>query len=177
MRYAYVLMIALILSLIACSDTDIPDIELPDSVEFGMTEVYLNGERYTVNTEFFHDTINEQLLFVFRQGDSSVLNHLGFSFISVSEGRYIVHTKRELYLGAKTSFRQAVDNEFDGWVYRLKNVDQGYFEIFKLDQENTRVEGSFKVEFELDSKNGFKDTGLPENIKFQGVFHADYMPG
>ncbi len=172
-----ILLVLSVIILYSCGDQEIPDIDILESVELGNTEIYLNGERYEIFTEFFHDTINEQLVFNFRQGDFELSNDLGFSFLPVSEGTYIVHTQRELYLGAKTSFRQTVNSEFDGWIYELKNADNGFFEVSVLDEENTVVEGKFKVEFEVDSKNGFEDTGLPEKIKFQGVFHENYIKG
>ena len=165
----------LITTLFACQDQEISDIEISNSVELGKSEVYLNGERYENFTEFFHDTINDQLLFAFRKGDESLLNSLSFSFLPVSEGEYIVHNTFELYLGAQSYFGQTVNSEFDGWVYKLINAENGFFEISKLDQENMIIEGDFKVEFEVESKNGFGDTGLPDKVKFQSVFHENYI--
>jgi hypothetical protein len=162
-------------ALCACGDQEIPEIEISNSVELGKSEVYLNGEQYENYTEFFHDTINDQLLFGFRQGEESLLNSLSFSFLPVSEGEYIVHNTFELYLGAQSYFGQTVNSEFDGWVYKLINAENGFFEISKLDQENMIIEGNFKVEFEIGSKNGYEDTGLPEKVKFQGVFHENYI--
>jgi len=166
-----------VLFLYSCGDQEIADIKILDSVELGKTEVFLNGDSYENFSDIFHDTINEQLLFIFRQGDQTLLNSLSFSFLPVSEGEYIVHNTFELYLGAQCYFGQTVDSEFDGWIYKLINADGGFFEISRLDQENAIIEGTFKVEFEVESKNGFGDTGLPDRVKFQGVFHENYIKG
>ena len=125
---------------------------------------------------FVEDTVNNVFTLAFRNSvDQSYLNDLGFSLLPVEVGDYPVHDTRELFLGAKASFSQIVNNEFDGWVYEPVKLDEGYFNITSLNKEDQHLEGKFKAHFELESRNGFQNTGLPKSIKFEGVFHDAYI--
>ena len=166
-------------SILSCTpDTiEIPITELPESVELGTSILYLNGE--VVNDyEFqaFHDTINNQIGFVFRKEsiDLSYRNNLQFVFLPLENGNYIIHRTRELYLGAFSSFRQSSFEE-SGWEYELLNPEDGFFEISEIDIEEQIVQGKFRSRYKLKDKHGFKDTGLPEQILFEGIFHENYI--
>ncbi|MDF1695315.1 MAG: hypothetical protein P1U56_05760 [Saprospiraceae bacterium] len=162
---------------LGCRDSEEFNVDFPAQVELGQSIVSLNGRPYAVETAFFHDTINEQLIFTFRQGDQSLVNDLGFSFLPVAEGNYIVHEERTLYLGAFASFRQTINFENDGWVYELIDPDDGYFNIHQLNTLNCQVAGDFSVQFKVAEKNGFGNADLPEKITFQSVFNEPYIKG
>jgi len=169
------LILTLLFSLLSCSENEIQDINLPESVELGESQIFLNGTLVDYEPKATEDTVNEQLIITFRfEPDQSILNSLGFSALRVDEGNYSLHETRELYIGARTNFFQTVNSEFDGWEYKLVRAEDGYFNITNIDRENLTIQGKFKAYFELESKNGFEDTGLPEKAKFEGVFHHTY---
>gem|GEM_PF-1371597 len=155
-----------------------PDLDLPNNLELGQSEVYLNNSLEEYPPLIFEDTINDQLQAIFRfTPDFSVSNSLSFSFLPVSEGNYILHREAILYKGALTLFTQTVNSESAGWQYEAVMFDEGYFNIIELDTINQTIKGEFKAFFEVTEKNGFRDTKLPEKMKFQGIFHSPYERG
>ena len=166
-------------TILSCSpDTiEIPITELPESVEMGTYTLYLNGgvmDDYEFRT--YHDTVNNQMGFVFikRSSDQSYRNILNFTFLPLKNGNYIIHRTRELYLGAYSTFGQ-LNFEASGWEYELLDPENGFFEISSIDKEEQIIQGKFRVWFKLKDKHGFRDTGLPETILFEGVFHENYI--
>ncbi|MFT6338839.1 MAG: hypothetical protein ACJATI_005618 [Halioglobus sp.] len=176
----HILIISMIVALMSCNKEPsfVTDLELPEVVDLGKSEVYLNNIIEDYNPRFFEDTVNNQLLltFVF-EPDFSVTNSLGFGALAVNENENILHTDRILYKGAKTTFHQIINGEFDGWQFDLVNPEDGHFNITKLDTVNQTVQGNFKAFFEVSDKNGYDDTKLPERVKFQGVFNDTYIRG
>jgi hypothetical protein len=159
-------------------DFDFPDVKFPDNIQLGESEVYLNGEKVDYTPIIFFDSINNQLQAGFRfKPDFSVSNTLAFDFLPLKNGEYILHEDRVLFKGAKTSFTQIVNSEFDGWEFKLVQADKGTFNITSLDSLNLTIEGYFKAYFEVTNKNGFSDTKLPEKIKFEGKFNETYSEG
>jgi len=164
----------------SCGDEPIApaDIDLSLTVDFGDSQVFMNGEPSDFEVQFFHDTINQQLLLDFVSfPTSSIENSLEFAYLPVSTGAYNVHEERVLYKGALTSFYQTINSESDGWRYRLINAEDGYFNIQKLDTVSQTIQGNFKVQFEVDEKNNFDGPKLPQNIKFEGSYYDSYTKG
>ncbi|HMQ48258.1 MAG TPA: hypothetical protein PKA00_14935 [Saprospiraceae bacterium] len=167
-------------SFLGCEKPESPDIDLPSSIEFGNSVLFLNGENETgFVPSFFIDTINDQFLFHFSKEENSVLNSFGFSLLPVQEGSYILHEERTLHLGAKASFSQLIAEDIAGWEYSLDNPEDRFFEIKTLDFLQERVLIRFRVKFKLDSKNGVSNStsGLPQNIKLEGVFYENFAKG
>lgn len=166
----------ILIFLFGCSETNIPDIELPEKVNLGETKVYLNGQLEDYKPKFFEDTVNHQLLLTFKfEPDFSVSNSLGFSALPIKSGNYILHEERILFKGAKSSFNQTVESEYDGWQYKLVRPEEGYFDIEELDTINQTIQGKFKAYFEVKEKNGYPNMKLPEKAKFEGVYHEKYI--
>lgn len=175
----YLVLIFTIVSVLSCTkDPNFPDVDLPDFVKLGATEVYLNGYLVEYEPSMFVDTVNDQLIVTFRfQPDFSVLNSLGLAALPIKTGNYILHTDRVLYKGAKTHFSQYVYSGNTGWEFELIRIDEGFFNITSLDTVNQIIQGNFNAYFEVIDKNEYNDTKLPEKIKFEGVFHEKYVRG
>jgi len=169
----------LTISIISCAETEFPaDIDLQQEVSLGESKMYLNGELVNYQPRFLEDIINHQLILVFEEEtNQNVINKLGFSALSVAAGNYKLHTERQLFIGAKSSFGQIVGFEFDGWDYEIYKQEEGFLNITEIDTTNLILKGNFKAFFELKNKNGFEDTGLPDKIKFEGIFHENYIRG
>jgi len=166
-------------SILNCSpDTiEIPITELPESVEMGTSILYLNGEvvdDYEFRT--FHDTVNNHIGFVFTKESTepSYRNNLQFVFLPLENGNYIIHRTRDLNVGAFSTFRQS-NFEESGWEYELLKPENGFFEISAIDTIEQIVQGKFRSRYKLKDKHGFKDTGLPGMILFEGIFHENYL--
>lgn len=172
-------LLSIVTSFYACTKSESIDVELPSTVDIGNSQLYLNGTLTDFTHQFFHDTVNNQMIFAFERSDISKnsKNSLGFTFLPYNEGKFILHRERILYKGAFTSFGQVIAEDLDGWEFELDKPEDGYFEIIKLDKSNKNVLIKFKAKFKLVSKNGNGDTGLPENVKFEGIFHETYQEG
>lgn len=175
----FIISLIVFCNMISCTKPDTPDINLPVSVELGQSQFYINGELKDYDHLFIYDTINKQMGFVFRHDDISKNSktQLSFSFLPYSEGKYILHRERILYKGAFTGFNQLIAEDLKGWSFELDRPEDGYFEIIKIDKLNKTVLIKFKAMFKVSSKNGNGDTGLPENIKFEGIFNESYQEG
>ena len=177
-NHLIILSLLLTLSMVGCSPEliEIPITELPESVEVGTSTLYLNGEIVDYNFRTYHDTTNNQMAFSYHKqiSNDGFRNILQMVFLPVKEGTYSIHRIRELFLGAYTTFRQSA-SEQSGWEYELLDPENGFFEISSIDKEEQIVQGKFRVWFKLKDKHGFKDTGLPETILFEGIFHENYV--
>lgn len=176
MKNYLILLSIVFLSVLSCTPETIEITELPESVEMGTSMLYLNGKLVNYDFRTYHDTINNQMGFVFikRSSDQSYRNILNFTFLPLENGNYIIHRTRELYLGAFSSFGQ-INFEASGWEYELLDPEDGFFEISSIDKEDQIVQGKFRVWFKLKDKHGFRNTGLPKQILFEGIFHENYI--
>lgn len=177
-NFIIILSVLLTFSIISCSpdSIEIPITELPESVEIGTSILYLNGEMADYDFRTYHDTVNNQIGFVFMKEfpNQDYTNKLQFVFLPLKNGDYIIHRTRELYLGAFSTFGQS-RYEARGWEYELLDPEDGFFEISSIDKEEQIVQGKFRSRYKLKDKNGFRDTGLPETILFEGIFHENYI--
>lgn len=176
----HLIVVAIWMSCISCGKDPVleQELQLPDTVSLGASEVYLNNNLEDYSPRFFEDTVNHQMIltFVFNP-DFSVLNALGFGALALEEGQNILHKDRVLYKGAHTTFHQIINGHNEGWEFELIRKEEGFLTISRLDTINQTVAGSFKAYFEVVEKNGYEDTKLPEMVTFQGVFHDSYSRG
>ncbi|MBX2891368.1 MAG: hypothetical protein KF734_10600 [Saprospiraceae bacterium] len=164
-----------LLSLLACekeSPTTIT-VDLPDSVEFGKSVVYLNGELTEVyKPDFQLDTIYHLMNYIFIDSTiSDVITVWGFAWLPIKEGNFELHTERLLYVKALVQFSQIVDGDLDGYDYELIDANEGFLNIEHLDTVKMEVKGRFRVKFKRTTKNGNGDLGLPEFLQFDGAFY------
>jgi hypothetical protein len=166
-----------LLSFLACEKEKNPTtiaVDLPDNVEFGKSVVYLNGEITEVyKPDFQLDTIYHLVNYIFIDSTSkaNVITLFGFDWLPINEGNFILHTERELYIGAKTIFSQTVSEDLSGYDYELIDANEGFLNIEYLDTAKMEVKGRFRVKYKRTSKNGNGDLGLPEYLQFDGAFY------
>ncbi len=154
---------------------DPPAVNLPDDVALGESVIYLNGEIADgYEPDFRRDTIYHLLSFPFVKKEGNITTVFGFDWLPINEGNFKLHTERILYIKAKTLFSQSIDEDTDGYDYKLIDADEGYFNIENLDTIKMEVKGRFKVKFKRTSKNGNGDLGLPKNLQYEGVFYENY---
>jgi hypothetical protein len=150
---------------------------LPDNVEFEKSVIYLNGEESAYVPDIQYDSINRVMSYGFfeSRNQGQLENLLGFGRLPYEPGEFDLTTENILFTKARTSFRQIVSEDLEGYKYKLVDADEGFFHVEYLDTVNMEVKGRFKAKFCRTSKNGNKDLGLPKNIVFQGVFYEKYF--
>jgi hypothetical protein len=164
-----------------CSkEPEIVEAVLPDSVELGKSELYLNGLRDdSYATDFRIDTLHQLLNFVYgKVRNEEYLEYLitGFSWVPVQDGFFSVFGREKTTPGdyAISTFSHLIAEDLLGYSYKLIEPERNFFEIEHLDTAKMEVSGRFRVKFERTSKNGNPDFDLPKVMLFQGVFHENY---
>ncbi len=178
MKRLLLLSITLVILLaIAGCEKDPPEAMLPDEVELGESVVYLNGKEVDYLPFLEFDTVNKVMNYVFAQSrnQGQLINSLGFGRLPYNTGEFELTTENILYVKARTSFHQTVDEDVEGYEYELTDADEGFINVEYLDTVKMEVKGRFKAKFCRTSKNGNKDLGLPKNIVLQGVFYENYI--
>ncbi len=151
------------------------EIELPDSIEFDRTIVYLNGKEVNYAPIFTYYPVYNLINYRFSQQVGDIVNDFGFSWLPLEEGEYTLHTDTKPQVDkAGSSFGQTFDEDINGYSYKLEESVNGFFNVEHLDSINQTVRGRFKVAFCRTSTNGNGDLGLPEHLLFQGVFNTKY---
>lgn len=74
-------------------------IELPQSINLGESQVFLNGELVKFRPIVRLDTLNSLLNFSFveTQNNGEIVTSVSFSWLPISVGDYILHTEREFF--------------------------------------------------------------------------------
>ncbi len=152
------------------------EVALPDSVSLGGTLVFLNGEEADFHPIFVYRKFYKIMGYSFLRIDGDIWSEFGFGALPLKDGYFGLHTKNQRFLPDKalTGFGQIVDEDLEGYSYKLEDSVEGFFHVEHLDSINQVVRGRFKVAFCRTSKNGYDDLGLPEHLLFQGVFHEKY---
>lgn len=176
----YIISILFFTFFFSCQKKDF-ELELPEFVKFGMSEIYLNGE---LREDF------EKFEFVARDGGeglislsigftSTLSNGKSFSLAGLSiggipttEGIYelvIEFSHSDNAANAHFSFASGEEPAYE--KYEEIFLDEGFVEISNLDTSNGIVEGRFKCNFKRTRKQIIFPTGYPKFLEFHGVFH------
>ena len=149
---------------------------LPDTVSLGGTLVYLNGEEIDFEPAPIYLKLPEVIRYSFLQVNGDIWSEFVFAALPLKTGYYGFHTdpKQILPDRALTVFGQIVDEDLEGYKYKLEESVEGFIHVESLDSINQVVKGRFKVAFCRTSTNGYEDLGLPEHMLLQGVFHEKY---
>ncbi len=155
---------------------DTIEVDLPSEVELGETVVYFNGELTDMyKPDFRTDTIYEILSFGFVNNTGDIINSFGFYWLPIAEGNFQLTTERIPQVKAISFFSQTIDEDLDGYDYKLIDAEEGFFNIEHLDTVKREVKGRFRAKFKRTSKNGNKNLGLPKFIQVDGVFNEPYQ--
>jgi hypothetical protein len=155
---------------------DYSDTKLPDTVEFGKSEIFLNGEKLAFLPIIQNDTFQKTLNFSFKQSldSKSIINVVGFDFLPLEVNNFNLSDEFILYKNAHAAFNQVVDEDLIGYEYELVDIEDGLFNIESLDTIKFEVSGRFQVKFCRTSRNGNFNLELPKTLVFQGVFNDSY---
>ncbi|MDX1912184.1 MAG: hypothetical protein SFV22_11885 [Saprospiraceae bacterium] len=174
------LLFSLLLLAAGCSkEPEIIEAVLPETVELGKSETYVNGVRDEAYiADFRIDTFHKLLNFPYgkvRTGKYLEYLIMGFSWAPIQVGNFSLSGDQRTpgnYVDA--GFTHLIAQDLLGYSYELIEQDNGFFSIESLDTVKMEVSGRFKVKFERTSKNGNPDFDLPRVMLFQGVFHEKY---
>ena len=157
-------------------------VDLPDSVNVGMSEIYLNGEHRPDYTPFnFQGIDSGEGLLSLGVGFGSTFDSqdrgfdhafLGFGGFPTTEGRYVLSKESNVSNNFASSvflFSQGQHESYEEYEEIL--LEEGYIEITNLDLQNKIVEGRFKANFKRVKKQILFPTGYPKFLEFEGVFH------
>ncbi len=152
------------------------EVALPDSVSLGGTLVFLNGSEADYKPILAYKKIYGLMGYRFQSIKGDIWNHFGFGNFPQKAGFYGLHSINQQIFPDKAhaSFWQIVEEDLEGYSYKLEESVEGFIHVEHLDSINQVVRGRFKVAFCRTSKNGYDDLGLPEHLLFQGVFHEKY---
>lgn len=164
-----------------CSkEPEIIEAVLPETVELGKSETYVNGVRDEAYHPYFRiDTFHKLLNFPYgkvRTGKYREDLIMGFNWVPIQLGNYSLRGSEQATSGnfAKTTFAHLIAQDLLGYSYELIEQENGFFSIESLDTVKMEVSGRFKAKFERTSKNGNPDFDLPKVMLFQGIFHEKY---
>ena len=176
MKIINVLLVLFILFVLGACHKE-PRIELPEIVELEQTEVYLNGEQVNYNTEFRYVSVYDTMYYTFSEIVENQVRVFGVSLLPYSTGSFTLsNNSRNLpNKGGYTFFSHTINEDLEGYTYKLVNEEDGFFEVTRLDTVNHIVEGRFKAEFKRTKKNGNLGLDLEKRLFFQGVFHEKYQ--
>ncbi len=154
-------------------------VQLPESVEFGKSEIYRNGELLDYERRFFHwkeTSVHKHFTYsFFLQQEIDLWHSLVFTWLPADTGFFKVGNPGVMHEIASTGFSQVVDEDLWGYSYELLDKEDGFIHITHLDTLEMTVKGNFEVKFVRTSKNGNRqDLGLPKYLYFQGVFYENY---
>jgi len=154
-------------------------VQIPDSVEFGKSEIYRNGELFDYERRFFHwkrTSVHKDFSYTFFLKQEIDLWHsLTFTWLPADTGFFKIDRPGVMYEIASTGFSQVVDEDLPGYKYELLDKENGFIHITHLDTAEMTVKGNFEAKFIRTSKNGNRqDLGLPKFLYFQGVFYENY---
>ena len=104
-----------------------------------------------------------------------IINSVGFDLLPLSTGDFGLHTQHVISsFEAVTNFNQIINEDLEGYSYKLIDTDDGFFKVESMDTIQQIVKGRFQAKFKRTSKNGNKDLGLSKILLFQGVFNEHY---
>ncbi len=167
------LLIALFLLAPSCKK-ERGEVNLPESVKLGKSEVYLNGSEADYKPRFFFHKAYNHINFPFQQIEGDIVNQVSFAWLPIKTGDFELHDEPIQYIKAFTHFSQIVDEDLPGYQYELENAEEGFFKIEGLDTLKREVKGRFRAQFRRTKTNGYDDLGLPEKLLYQGVFNEKY---
>ena len=175
MKIINVLIILCILFVLGACHKE-PQIELPETVDFEQTEVYLNGDLINYTIEFQYISVYDAMYYSFSEQVENQIRGVGFSLVPYQIGDFDLNEDDDPSLGkgAYTSFSHTINEDLEGYTYKLVNEEDGFFEVTRLDTVNHIVEGRFKAEFKRTKKNGNLGLDLEKRLFFEGVFHEEY---
>jgi len=179
MKHGFLPLIGIItlvsLLFVGCAKDPSPII-LPSEVDFGNSEIYLNGELSVgYNPVFVYDKVNKLITYGFVERKDDIVNSLGFAWLPQSTGDFALHSQRSVFTNsALTAFNQTINVDQQGYEYKLIDSDEGFFKVEFIDTLQQTVKGRFQAKFKRTSKNGNEDLDLPKVLLYQGVFNETY---
>ncbi|TVR83961.1 MAG: hypothetical protein EA409_01960 [Saprospirales bacterium] len=173
--YCFAFIIGLGVFAVSCAKELVGDefphgIELPDSVDFGKSLIYRNGELWDYEPRLYNfvnrgDKGRFSIFFFFQQ-ETSLWHQFVISRIPADTGYYEIPS---------VGFIQVISEDLFGYSYQLKDDVNSFIQLTKIDTIERKVAGTFQVRYVRRSKNGHRlDLGLPKHLLFQGVFYDYY---
>lgn len=154
-----------------------PFVELPETIELGETIVFLNGEEFNHTIEFQYISAYDAMYYSFLESIENQKRGLGFGVVPDTMGNFTLYEGGDPVLGkgSYTSFSHTINEDLEGYTYKLVNAENGFLEVTSLDTVAHTVAGRFKAEFKRTKKNGNGNLDLPKRLFFEGVFHENYV--
>jgi hypothetical protein len=141
--------------------------------------VEMNGERVNYRQQI-NDNDSTTLSLIFFEKRQFNLETIGFSIgrFPKREGNF-KFTTLPLLLGgdpkaALVYFAHVVEEDLAGYRYQFDKDRDNYFFVEKLDTINKTIKGEGRVQFKLESKNGWEFAYMPDHIIMEFKFFLDY---